>query len=311
MSDDATIAATRSFGDALAGDAAKPAALVVVAGNLVGAIYDLNADQTRVGRSAEVDLLIESAAISRVHLLIEASGDGFVVCDCGSKNGTFVNDQRITEPFTLARGDVIRLGDVALQYLPRGDPERRAYDRLNHRTQIDRFTGCYNKTWFNERIEIETRKCKAGGGPLGLLVFDLDHFKRLNDTWGHDAGDLVLKELAGLIQTHGARKQDSVARYGGEEFVVVLPDTPTQACTDVAERIRALVADHAFQYRGERLPVTVSVGVANCVADDTTASGVDLFRRADAALYKAKAAGRNQTHTEDGAQDRATPPPLR
>lgn len=300
MSDDSTVMASSPMALAAAEReaGAKPAALVVIAGELTGKVFDLDQDEVSLGRSDESDIVLECNGVSRRHLLLTAMGGDFVARDVGSKNGTFVNDCRVTDAVVLKKGDVIRLGPVALKYVPRGDPERLAYDRLNDRTQLDRFTGCYNKTYFNERIDIEVGKCKAKAAPLSLLVFDIDHFKAINDEHGHDAGDHVLRELAALIQAHGVRKHDTCARYGGEEFVILLPDTELAAALEIAERVRRLVAEKAFDYHGRPMSITVSVGVADC--NDDTATGEELFRCADAALYEAKRAGRNRVRTGRG-----------
>jgi diguanylate cyclase (GGDEF)-like protein len=135
-------------------------------------------------------------------------------------------------------------------------------------------------------------KCKVTGDPLSLIIFDLDHFKKLNDNYGHDAGDYVLKEKAQLIRSNGIREQDVFARYGGEEFVILLPKTNLKQSFEIAERLRKLIESKEFMYDGKRLPVTASIGVADYRQGVIT--GTDLFKRADEAVYKAKEGGRNQ-----------------
>lgn len=300
MSDNSTIVA-RTSRTAFAAERearGKSAALVVITGELAGTIFDLDRDEISVGRSDEADIPLEFAGISRRHLLLKAVGDSFAARDIGSKNGTFVNDSRIAHPVVLNKGDVLRLGPIVFKYLPKGDPERLAYDKLNYRGNVDRFTGCYNKSYFNEHIGLEVRKCKATATALSLVIFDLDHFKSINDDHGHPAGDFVLRELAGLVRANGVRKHDVLARYGGEEFVILLPETGRETAIEIAERLRQRVAEHGFDYEGHRLPVTVSVGVAVC--DKGVATGAELFRRADSALYAAKQAGRNQVRTYRG-----------
>ena len=301
MSDDSTVMA-RSAQTALAAAereaSGKPAALVIVAGELSGRIFDLDRDEVSLGRSDEADITLEYVGVSRRHALLLGQDGSFSARDLGSKNGTFVNDRRIGEPTLLRKGDLLRVGPVAFKFIPQGDPERIAYDKLNDRTRIDRFTGCYDKSYFNERIEVEVAASKARAEPLSLLIVDIDHFKAVNDTHGHDAGDSVLRELAGLIQAHGVRKNDVCARYGGEEFVILLPGTELAEAVQIAERVRHLVEEHAFGYEGRSLPVTISVGVA--ASDPHTATGAELFKRADGALYEAKRAGRNRVRTHDG-----------
>lgn len=301
MSDDSTIAASSLATLLDTGRRetdGKPAALLVVSGESVGTVYDLDASEISVGRGSAADIALEYAGISRQHFRLHMQADDCVLHDCDSKNGTFINDVRVDAPVTLRKGDLIRLGPTVLQYLPKGDPERLAYDNLKRRAQLDSFTGCYNKNYFNERIELEVRNSKHRGEPLSLIMLDLDHFKRINDHHGHDAGDFVLKQLAELIHANGVRKHDVFARYGGEEFVILLPATQLAAAVEIAERLRGLVDAHVFRYADQHLPVTVSVGVAE--HDDSITCGTDLFRRADAAMYGAKAAGRNRVCAHDG-----------
>jgi two-component system, cell cycle response regulator len=270
----------------------KPAALLVVGGELNGTIFDLVEDQVVAGRSPENQIPLEFNGISRRHFKLTEQGDTHLVEDAGSKNGTYLNNKKVEIPTPLQKGDMIKLGSVALKYLPKGDPERLTYDKLNHEANTDRFTGCYNKTYFNNRLDLEVKKSKVTGDPLTVIVFDLDNFKPLNDNFGHDAGDYVLKDLATLIRQNGIREQDVFARYGGEEFVILMPKTNLKQGFEIAERLRKLIADHDFVYEAKRLPVTASIGVADYRQGVLT--GTDLFKRADSAVYKAKEGGRNQ-----------------
>lgn len=270
----------------------KPAALLVVGGELNGTIFDLDGSEVTAGRSPDNTIPLEFNGISRKHFKLTAQGDTFIVEDAGSKNGTYLNNRKVEIPTPLQKGDMIKLGSVALKYLPKGDPERLTYDKLNLEANTDRFTGCYNKTFFNNRLDLEVKKSKVTGDPLSLIIFDLDKFKPLNDNYGHDAGDFVLKELAVLIRQNGIRENDVFARYGGEEFVILLPKTNLKQAFEIAERLRILVQNHDFVYEGKTLPVTASVGVADY--RQGVAVGSDLFKRADSAVYKAKEGGRNQ-----------------
>lgn len=272
----------------------KPAALLVVGGDLNGTLFDLNEPLVGVGRNADNTIALEFNGVSRYHFKLHAQGETHIVEDCGSKNGTYLNNKRIEGHTPLGKGDIIKIGSIALKYLPKGDPERLTYDKLNLEANTDRHTGCYNKSYFNNRIALEVNKCKVTGDPLSLIIFDLDHFKKLNDGFGHDAGDFVLKEMAQLIRTGGIREQDVFARYGGEEFVILLPKTNLKQSFEIAERLRKLIENKEFIYDGKRLPVTASIGVSDYRQGVTT--GTDLFKRADEAVYKAKEGGRNQVH---------------
>ncbi|OIQ19255.1 MAG: hypothetical protein BM556_07350 [Bacteriovorax sp. MedPE-SWde] len=272
----------------------KPAALLVVGGELNGSLFDLTAEEVICGRSAKNEITLDFNGISREHFKLTASDDGYDVQDAGSRNGTFLNNEKLDAPVSLKKGDMIKVGAVALKFLPKGDPERLTYDKLNLEANTDGHTGCFNKTYFNNKINLEVKKSKVTGAPLSLIVFDLDHFKNLNDNYGHDAGDYVLKELAELIRNNGVRDNDIFARYGGEEFVILLPKTNLKQSYEIAERLRKVVESHDFIYEANKLPVTASIGVADYRKGVST--GTDLFKRADESVYKSKEGGRNQVN---------------
>jgi diguanylate cyclase (GGDEF)-like protein len=152
----------------------------------------------------------------------------------------------------------------------------------------DPLTGLFNRRHLRERMDIEMSKARRHSRSLSALMADIDHFKSINDTYGHDAGDRVLVQVARTI-TESCRKEDIVARFGGEEFVVILPDSAATAALECAERIRKSIEHSAFE--GIRCPVTASLGATCFVASDTEDS---LIKRADTALYQAKTAGRNR-----------------
>lgn len=269
----------------------KPAALLVVGGELNGSLFDLIGSSVSVGRSADNTIPLDFNGISRYHFKLNADGAEFILEDLGSKNGTFLNNKKVEGTSKLNKGDIIKIGAVALKYLPKGDTERLTYDKLNMEANTDKHTGCFNKGYFNNKINLEVNKSKVTGEPLSLIVFDLDHFKKLNDNFGHDAGDFVLKEMASLIRNNGIRENDIFARYGGEEFVILLPKTNIKQSFEIAERLRKLIEAKEFIYDGKRLPVTASIGVADYRQGVLT--GTDLFKRADEAVYKSKQGGRN------------------
>src|SRR5690606_28751830 len=141
-----------------------------------------------------------------------------------------------------------------------------------------------------EFLEREMARCQRYERPLTLIMFDRDHFKRTNDDHGHLAGDYVLKRLAGLV-TEGIRKEECFARYGGEEFAILLPDTATERGAIFAEKIRVKIAETHFEFEGNTIPVTLSMGVADLQEKDVPDSFV---KRADEKLYEAKQTGRNK-----------------
>lgn len=296
MSDDnATMVITdiRAALDASDMEAAeKPACFLVVGGELNGTIFDLLEGETTAGRSPECSIPLEFQGISRKHFGVTCNDEGCSVEDLGSSNGTFVNNSKITGSKTLIKGDTVKIGSIALKFIPKGDTERLTYDKLHLEASTDGLTKCFNKTYFNNKLDLEVKKSKVTGNPLSVVIFDLDHFKGLNDNFGHDAGDYVLRELAQLLRDNGIRKGDIFARYGGEEFVVLLPLTNLKQAFEISERLRKLIEVNEFIYDDKRLPVTASIGVADYRKGVN--NGTDLFKRADNAVYAAKDAGRNQ-----------------
>jgi diguanylate cyclase (GGDEF)-like protein len=155
----------------------------------------------------------------------------------------------------------------------------------------DRLTGLFNRRKLDEVLEEELIRCRRYDVEFAVIIMDIDHFKHVNDTWGHPAGDGVLQGMAQILR-ESTRDADALARFGGEEFVIVCRHSSLEGCMETAERIRAAVAAHRFGDIGQ---VTASFGAAACCAGDTAAS---LLERADAALYRAKAAGRNRVEAD-------------
>lgn len=298
MSDDNATLVIRDIKAALAAAdeeaKAKPACLLVVGGELNGNIYDLMPGETVAGRNPDCPIPLDFQGISRRHFMIEVNDAGATVQDLGSSNGTYVNNEKIQGVRALKRGDMVKIGSIAFKYLPKGDTERLTYDKLHEDANTDGLTKCYNKKYFNDSLEHEVKKSKVTGKPLTLIIFDLDHFKKLNDGYGHDAGDYVLREKSQIIREQGIRQGDIFARYGGEEFCILLPNTNLKQGFEIAERLRKLIEKHSFIYDGKRLPVTTSIGIADY--RQGVSSGTDLFKRADSAVYKSKEGGRNQVN---------------
>ena len=164
---------------------------------------------------------------------------------------------------------------------------------LSCRLREDPLTGAHNRIALEERLHQELGLFRRGQGKFSLFILDLDHFKLINDSYGHALGDKCLKEVAATIKK-GIRSKDMLARYGGDEFVVVMPEHGIKEALSEAERLRRLVAGTTFSVRGHKIPVTLSVGVAEVQKGDATPR--DIFTRADQALYQAKETGRNKVH---------------
>ncbi|EGV29705.1 diguanylate cyclase [Thiorhodococcus drewsii AZ1] len=168
-------------------------------------------------------------------------------------------------------------------------------DAAQREMELDPLTRLYNRKAFDIQLERVFELCKLSGQPACLMMVDADHFKRINDTFGHPAGDQVLKRLANCCVQSFPRRTDFVARYGGEEFAVVLQDTTTSTAVQLAERLLDVVRDLEIEYEQERLRITISIGIAELNASPTAS---DWLQASDKALYQAKNSGRDRLVTQ-------------
>ncbi len=272
----------------------QEACLIIIRGTPQGHRFFLTQGEMTIGRDPSVEITVADQSISRKHAQITKKNEKVLLTDLGSSNGTFVNDKKITpsSPVTLAKEDMIKLGNSILKFLPAGELEILFYGNLGSAAHTDPLTHIYNKGYLLEALEAEFKRAKALHTPFSVLFFDLDHFKKVNDTYGHDCGDYVLKEFTRMIRNQHLRPKDVFARYGGEEFVILLGNTEGTAAVDVGEKIRAAVQNHAFIYEGKQLTITTSVGAAELKPE--TDSFQSFLKTADQALYAAKAGGRNR-----------------
>jgi diguanylate cyclase (GGDEF)-like protein len=210
--------------------------------------------------------------------------------DDRSTNGTYVNEDQIEGAQALANGDRIKVGPTIVKFLSGADAEAKYHEEIYRMTIVDGLTQIHNKRYLQEALEREVMRARRHGRELAVLMFDIDHFKRINDQYGHLAGDHVLRELARVVQTR-VRRDEVFARYGGEEFALILPETSLEGAGQLAEILRDKIEKHTFVFQGERIPVTISMGGAILREDDT---GTDLVKSADAKLYEAKRSGRNR-----------------
>src|SRR5215813_11595717 len=265
--------------------------LVVLYGPNIGRRYPLGHDDVILGRGADVHIVLDADSVSRRHARIRLSESGFVLDDLGSTNGSYVNDRRV-ERALLKDGDIIRIGVTILKFLSGSNVEAAYHEEIYRLTILDALTSVHNKRFFLEFLEREISRSQRHATTLALVLFDVDHFKQVNDTHGHMAGDAVLKEICRRLRPR-IRREDLLARYGGEEFACVLPDTTRSGAGIFAEALRILVEREPIDYQGTRIKATISLGVA-VHSPDEPASTQDLIRRADEKLYQAKRAGRNK-----------------
>jgi diguanylate cyclase (GGDEF)-like protein len=256
----------------------------------MGTRYAVGAEPLVVGRGDNCDIRINDPSVSRRHVTVQSGPDGWEVSDLGSTNGTFLNNTAVVKA-VLKDGDYLRVGNAIHRFLTGGNVEAEYHEEIYRLTIIDGLTEIHNKRYLLEFLDRELARCERYHRPLSLVLFDIDHFKRINDDLGHLAGDAVLRELAGSIKVK-VRKEELFARYGGEEFAVVLPETPCEDAVAFAERLREVVVSHAFRYDGEPVPVTISLGVASTMGP-AAPTVAELIEHADRALYRAKHDGRN------------------
>ncbi len=209
--------------------------------------------------------------------------------DLQSTNGTYVNDTPVTE-HCLNDGDLIKVGRSILKYLGGDNIESSYHEAIYHLTTVDGLTEVYNKRYFLEMLDREVGRAQRYHRDLSIVMFDLDHFKQVNDEYGHLAGDHVLKQLSLVIKTR-IRREDVFARYGGEEFIIALPEIGIASALQFSEKIRELAERSVFSFDNVVIPVTISVGVAGL--DATTAGTKDFLQQVDENLYAAKERGRN------------------
>jgi diguanylate cyclase (GGDEF)-like protein len=271
----------------------RRACLLVLCGPQEGQIFRLKTGVTvTIGRAPEAEVCLDDEGISRQHARVIVREEGDVILeDQGSRNGTFVGDNQITRQ-VLASEDVIRVGGATVlkfSWVDSAEEEHRM--RLLAAALRDPLTGVYNRRHFDECLMAESAAARRHTKPVCLILLDLDGFKGINDLHGHPAGDAVLRGVSRALQSC-ARREDLVFRYGGEEFAVIARDTHIAGALQFGERLRRRV-ERVRVKTGDtpNLQITLSAGVAQLEAAE---SDVEWVARADAALYRAKRAGKNR-----------------
>ncbi len=272
------------------------ASIVQIYGGDLGRRYRLTEEIT-IGRDESNAVIVDLTTVSRRHArLFEKDGLWHVV-DMESTNGTYVNGEETQDETRLSNGDLLKLGGAVFKFIEGGNIEALYHEEIYRLTILDGLTGVHNKRYFLEFLEREMTRSTRHGRPLSLAMVDIDHFKQVNDTYGHVTGDHILQSLARLISAD-MRRDELLARYGGEEFVFVLPETDSTQAELFCERIRRLVEKQVFEFDEKEIRVTISLGVVSM----RQAFGLDDFiGAADEHLYMAKQAGRNQVIGDSAA----------
>lgn len=256
-----------------------------------GGLIELPMRQFVIGREEQCDLDLSDPDVSRRHAVINPTDDGFVINDLGSTNGTFVNDEAIQERLLVA-GDFVRIGAHIMKFLSSDHIESQYHEAIYSLMVSDGLTGARNRRHFLEALEKELARSRRHKRPLSLAMIDLDHFKRINDSFGHLVGDNVLREFAHRV-SNLVREDEVFARYGGEEFAVLLGEATVDAALLFAERVRKRIAERPFQIGDQNLTVTVSIGIGYTPGGEGIRTD-ELIQRADRQLYEAKRTGRNR-----------------
>jgi two-component system, cell cycle response regulator len=274
----------------------EKAFILFISGPLMGKMCCLENQETVVGRSEDCDIRINDQRISRRHLKIRLVAGKAIIEDMGSTNGTFVNGERITTHI-LQNRDLIHISsDTLFNFAFGKEAERMALDSMYRMANYDAVTGINNKHVFDNRLEQEFAYARRNHLPLSLLMIDVDFFKKVNDTYGHMAGDYVLQGVAKRI-SNTVRDEDILARYGGEEFTVINRGTDMAGAMLLAERIRKTIDAEPFIFEKQSIKVTISIGVSSLLNDNFD-TPQELVAHADAGLYKSKEGGRNRVTAE-------------
>ncbi|HYX26050.1 MAG TPA: GGDEF domain-containing protein [Thermoanaerobaculia bacterium] len=300
--------ATQSFEGSSRGGGSGPvhveaeADVILIAhpeGQRLGSRYRLSPGTTlEIGRSAAVGVsLPEVMSISRKHARLRYVGPVVTVEDLGSTNGTYVNGQPIHGRTVLRSGDRFQTAAVHFKFLHEADVESAYHLAIYELVARDGLTEIFNKRKFDEELQRELARAQRHHRPLSLVVFDLDEFKTINDTYGHLCGDFILKQVAALARDL-VRPEQVLARVGGDEFVILAPETSAEGAEALASRLRDKVASFDHRYGDIQIAVSCSFGVAELRKEMTAPQ--DLFQAADDALLLSKRSGRNRVAVQTG-----------
>jgi len=277
------------------GIALSPPALVVVYGNNLGKAYYLQQKVQIIGRSLAADIHLDEDSVSREHARVRIERNATMVSDLDSTNGVFVNGHRVHEA-QLKEGDRLHLGETILKYISGSSSEARFLEDVYRLMTVDDLTQAFNRQYFQESLKREISRVVRYRRSLSLAMLDIDQFKMINDAFGHLAGDEILKAFVALV-SRNIRQSDLLARYGGDEFAIILPEAGPDAALKFCEKLRAMVEAHDFQFQGQAIEVTTSVGLQSYEHTDGGKTVRQLVAAADAHLYEAKKSGRNRICT--------------
>ncbi len=284
--------------------------LIVITGAGVGTMYRVPAGEAVIGRGQRAAVRLLDDGVSRAHARLSSAADGesdggsdghghgpgerLVLEDLGSRNGTFLNGRRLERPQPLSDGDKIQIGrTTVLRFCYHDSLDESFHEQMLQSALRDSSTKLFNKRYFLDRLDGELKFARRHNSALSVLMVDIDHFKQVNDRYGHVAGDAVLANVAAAI-SRSVRNEDVVARFGGEEIGIILRAIEIEPALLLAERLRRIIAGGATQPSEQtQIWVTVSIGCAG-FPSQLFETVNDLLDAADQAMYRAKRAGRNR-----------------
>ncbi|MCB0350424.1 MAG: GGDEF domain-containing protein [Bdellovibrionales bacterium] len=296
VTDKTSVVQSDTFKVRIAEAGQSPPCLVLLVGpsNEVGRQWAIEKTDYVIGRAHMAHVHVDEKSLSKSHAKLIMSGGEVSIIDLESTNKTVVNSKILTplQPQKLKNNDQIKTGNIIFKFLEKGNIETVSVAQTFNKALIDKLTGINNRGALDVQGVEVFNKSRLLGSPMSIIVFDIDHFKKVNDSYGHQAGDYVLKDLAHVVRDNLIRGNDYFARYGGEEFCLLLLGSPIKQVEEIGERIRRTIQDHRFIFEGAELPITISVGISTI--QETDKSWSDIFARADKALYDSKHGGRNR-----------------
>ncbi|MBI3295348.1 MAG: GGDEF domain-containing protein [Deltaproteobacteria bacterium] len=267
--------------------------LIQISGRETGMMHKISGDKMKIGRDATSQIILDDPHVSRNHAELHIkNGREITLKDLGSTNGVFVNGKKVTET-TLADGDKVLIGTrLYFKFCYQDSVDQNYQQSLFRAANIDSLTQLYNKKYFVDALSKEFSFSKRTNQPLSLMMMDIDFFKKINDTYGHMAGDLVLKTV-GQFLGKNIRLENIACRYGGEEFSIILRNVEGERALQIAERVRTSIEAETIVFRDQNIKITISVGIATLLNNNFETID-DFIQKADEHLYEAKHTGRNR-----------------
>ncbi len=279
---------------AQAGQAPPSLVLLVGPASSVGRQWPIEDTDRIIGRAPSANIYVDDKSVSKFHAKLVMAGGDVSVIDLESTNRTVVNGRQVQPlvPHKLQNNDQIKVGNIIFKFLERGSIETVAQAQSFDRGLTDALTGIANRGALQSKAPELYKRSDLLGVTFTLMLFDIDKFKTVNDTFGHPAGDFVLQDISKVIRDKLIRGNDFFARAGGEEFALLLLGSPQRQAEEIGERIRATIEGHTFVFEGKTIPVTISIGIAFKNEKDT--GWESIYERSDKALYFSKNNGRNR-----------------